>query len=162
MNYKEDFWSTKYGRCAELTDEMVSKAEERLGVKLPSKLIELLKIQNGGYTYGFGYKMSEPTSYAKHFVPFDELYGLDPNHVHPTFNIMVTEYMIKEEGFPKGLVALCGDCHYFVALDYRKSENPSIRWFDFECKQDIHVCDSFDEFIANLITSEECAELEGL
>ncbi len=32
-----------------LTDQMVMDAEKQLGYKLPTTLIELLKIQNGGY-----------------------------------------------------------------------------------------------------------------
>jgi hypothetical protein len=41
---------------------MVEFAEKGLNVKLPELLIELLKIQNGGYTQGFAFPTTQKTT----------------------------------------------------------------------------------------------------
>ena len=63
-------------------DRMVAEAERQPGVKLPAEYIALLRIQNGGYTRGFGYPMSRPTRWAPDHVPLGELFGIvtDPDH----------------------------------------------------------------------------------
>lgn len=42
---------SEYGKryvFGELTDEMIARAEQTLGYKMPASYIELLKVQNGG------------------------------------------------------------------------------------------------------------------
>ena len=42
---------SEYGKSyvfGELTDEMIARAEQTLGYKMPASYIELLKVQNGG------------------------------------------------------------------------------------------------------------------
>ena len=51
------FWGANSYNHPPLTDEMVAQAEARLGVRLPPELIELLRIQNGGYTLAFAHPM---------------------------------------------------------------------------------------------------------
>ena len=45
-----------------------------------------------------------------------------------------------------------------ITLDYRNGENPSIRWIDIECNEDIHVANNFEDFINGLILEEEFKE----
>lgn len=159
INHKE-FWDTNYYQNPSLTDEMVAKAENELGVKLPPLFIELLKIQNGGYTQGFAFPMKQSTSWSENHVPLQELFGIvtdkssDSGH-----NILMTDYLVKEWGLPEKQVLLTGDGHWWITLDYREGEAPKIRWIDCEINQDIHIADSFDEFFNGLIPDYEVEEL---
>ncbi len=61
-------------------------------------------------------------------------------------------------GLPENQVVLSGDGHWFITLDYRKSEKPTIRWIDIECHQDIHICHGFELFIDGLIIYDQYME----
>lgn len=76
---KETFWSdSAVGVQAPLTDEMVVDAERILGVCLPSALLELLWVQNGGVVAdGWNaFPTTQPTSWSDSHVPFDTLAGI--------------------------------------------------------------------------------------
>lgn len=154
-----DFWDSNYYNNPSLTNKIIEKAEKKLGVKLPDSFLYLLKIQNGGYTKGFAFPMTEKTTWAENHVPLTELFGIvlekNSNSGH---NIMQTEYLIKEWGLPEKQVLLSGDGHWWITLDYRQSENPSVRWIDLECNEDIHIADSFEDFINGLVSENEFAE----
>jgi hypothetical protein len=156
---KAEFWDTNYYNHPPLTANMIATAEAILNVKLPTLLIDMLKIQNGGYTKGFAYPMTVKTTWAENHIPLSELFGIVTNSATETGqNILDTPYMIKEWGLPDKQVLLNGDGHWWITLDYRKSEIPSVRWIDMECDQDIHVADNFDDFINGLVSEDTFAE----
>lgn len=66
------FWGSNHYSHPPLTGEMVVEAERVLGVKLPSGLIALLKIQNGGYTTGLVHPMKQRTTWAEDHVPLED------------------------------------------------------------------------------------------
>jgi hypothetical protein len=154
-----DFWNNENYINPPLTEGAVLTAENFFGVKLPDLLIELLKIQNGGYNKGFVFPMTVPTSYAEKFVPFPDMNGivLNPN-IHTIHNFLVDFSSTIEFGLPEGQIPLSGDGHYFVTLDYRKGKKPSISWIDTEMDQDIHIADSFEEFLNGLVSEDEIAD----
>ncbi|UIR57341.1 SMI1/KNR4 family protein [Sphingobacterium sp. SRCM116780] len=51
----------------QLTDEILANAEKQIGYKLPKELVDILKIQNGGYVR---YKLSE--------TPHEQIMGIGP------------------------------------------------------------------------------------
>lgn len=61
--------------------------------------------------------------------------------------------MIEEWGLPENLVLIAGDGHSWITLDYRKGSSPSLRWIDVECNEDIHISDSFEDFVNELVLS---------
>jgi len=156
---KADFWGNNYYNHPPLTEDMVATVETSLNVKLPSLLIELLKIQNGGYTKGFAYPMTIKTTWAENHVPLSELFGIvtDPN-IKTGQNILDSAYLIEEWGLPHKQVLLTGDGHWWITLDYRKSKIPSVRWIDLECDQDIHISDNFEDFINGLVSEDTYAD----
>ena len=129
---KYNFWDTNDYNHPALTDSMIIKAEKLLDVKLPSELIELLKVQNGGYTKGFAFPMARPTSWAGNHVPLTELFGIVGESFNTARNILCTAYMTIEWGLPEKQVLLCGDGHWWITLDYRKGKDPSVSWIDTE------------------------------
>ena len=150
------FWRSNYYEHPPLTDEMVSTAEEQLGVKLPAEYLALLRLQNGGYTHGFGFPMTQPTTWAKDHVPLNDVAGIvtDPS-IRTAQNILDTGYMTEEWGVPPRQVLLSGDGHWWITLDYRRGDTPSIAWIDVECSEDIQVAPTFAAFLDGLRPSSD-------
>ena len=150
---KDKFWDTEHNTHPALTDAMVKSAEAKLGVKLPNRFIELLKIQNGGYTKGFAFPMTQKTTWSENHVPLSDLFGIIVDKDTESFqNIMQTEYMTKEWGLPEKQVLLTGDGHWWITLDYRTGDNPVIMWIDVECNEAIKIADNFDQFVDGLVS----------
>ena len=159
FNYNE-FWdktpfsNSDYYKRIPLTQQAILKAEKQIGQKLPSELIRLLKIRNGGYTQGFAYPMAQPTMWSENHVPFSELMGIvfDKSKSQES-SILDTSYA-EEWGLPKKQVPLCGDGHWFITLDYRTNEVPKVMWIDIECEEEVFIADSFKDFLNGLISDE--------
>jgi hypothetical protein len=151
-----EFWDSNYYKNPVLSEQMIEHAQQKLGVKLPDLFIELLKIQNGGYTRGFAFPMKTKTSWSENHVPLNELFGivLDEN-LNSGHNILLSEYMIKEWGLPQNQVLLTGEGLWWITLDYRFGEIPTVRWLDTECAEDIHIADNFKDFINGLLPENE-------
>ena len=152
----DKFWRSNFYKHPPLTDEMVAVAERELGVKLPAEYVALLRIQNGGYTYGFGFPTSERTTWAEDHVPLRDLAGIvtDPK-VRTAQNILKTAYLTEEWGLPPRQALLAGDGHWWITLDYRNGDVPSVAWIDVECGQDIQIAPSFAAFLEGLRPASE-------
>ena len=108
-----EFWDDNYYNHPPLTDEMVEFCEKELGLKLPEPLINLLKIQNGGYTKSFIFPTNERTSWAENHVSFSELFGIvTDKSIQTPQNILLTKYLTEEWSLPEKQVLLCGDGHW--------------------------------------------------
>jgi SMI1-KNR4 cell-wall len=147
----EKFWRSNHYNHPALTDEMVLVAEQQLGVKLPAEYVALLRIQNGGYTHGFGFPMTQRTTWAKDHVPMNDLAGIvtDPA-IRTAQNVLDTAYLTNEWGLPPHQVLISGDGHWWITLDYRKGDVPSVAWIDVECGQDIQIAPTFAAFLEGL------------
>lgn len=148
----EDFWGSNYYANPPLTDEAIGLAEQQLGIRLPRAFIDLLRQQNGGYTKGFAFPMSQGTSWAEDHVPLDELGGIVTDRAHEgVHNILLTDYMTREWGLPPRQVLLAGDGHWWITLDYRASDEPAVSWIDVEVGQDLVIAPSFAAFLDGLV-----------
>ncbi len=149
---RDEFWGSNYYDHPPLTGEMVTEAEQQLAVQLPAEYLALLEIQNGGYTRGFGFPMHRPTIWAADHVPLGDLFGIvtDPDH-RTALNILKTEYMTREWGLPPRQVLLTGDGHWWLTLDYRAGEVPSVAWLAIDHGQDFQVAPSFAAFLDGLL-----------
>jgi hypothetical protein len=135
-----------------LTDELVKDAERKLGVKLPQSYLDVLKIQNGGSLRYDTYPTPVPTSYADDHVSVDYLMGIGNSDE----GIEDSPYYIGEWGLPEELVLLCGDGHWWVALDYRQcgpEGEPSVVYVDVECDpiEDVQLAPTFSVFLDGLV-----------
>ncbi len=144
------FWKTKRVRLT-LTEEALVSAEQQLRVKLPPEYIALLRIQNGGSTNGFGFPMTEQRGWAIDHVPFDEMAGIgaDPKFPWP-LNILHSADLSEEWQLPPRQILLSGDGHWWMTLDYRVGDIPSVAWIDLELEQDLQVAPTFGEFLKGL------------
>ena len=104
---------------------MLVEGEKALGVKLPIELVQLLRIQNGGYTQGFAHPMTEETTWASDHVPLRDLAGIvTDKNIQTAQNLLDSGYLSGEWGLPPNQVLLSGDGHYWITLDYRNSTTP--------------------------------------
>ena len=150
-----EFWGENYYGHPPLIEEMVSLAEETLLVKLPATYVNLLRIQNGGYTQGFGFPMQVQTRWAEDHIPLDELFGIVVDgSIVTAQNILDSHYLSEEWGLPPRQVLLNGDGHWWITLDYRKDNEPTVAWIDTEGQEEFTVAATFDEFVAALKPSE--------
>ena len=148
----DKFWGSNYYNHPPLTDEMVAVAEQQLGIKLPAEYIGLLRIQNGGYTRGFGYPMTCRTTWAEDHVPVHELFGIVIDADHRTAqNILDTAYMTQEWGLPPRQALLSGDGHWWITLDYRNGDIPSVAWLAVDNGEDFQIAPSFAAFLIGFL-----------
>ncbi|SMB79704.1 conserved hypothetical protein [Hymenobacter roseosalivarius DSM 11622] len=153
-----NFWDPASPAPPPLRAAFVQQLEQQLGVLLPPELLALLTQQNGGYTRGFAYLTSQPTSWAAHHVPFDELFGLVlPRDAGPP-SLLDTAYLTHEWGLPEKQVVLSGDGHWFITLDYRHGPTPSVTWIDTEMDQEIPLAASFAAFLVGLVDRDSVPE----
>lgn len=136
-----------------LTAEMVREAEHVLGVTLPSALLDLLRVQNGGIVADDhdAFPTSRPTSWSEDHVPFDGLMGI--GHRDGTTSLLETPYLVEEWGLPAPLVLLSGDGHCWIGLDYRtcgRDGEPSVTWFETDFDAELALADDFRSFVEGL------------
>ena len=148
------FWADgEYGVQPSLTDETVREAERVLGVALPSALLDLLRVQNGGVVAADhdAFPTSQPTSWSHDHVPFDALMGI--GGLEGMTSLLDTPYLVKEWGLSSPIVLLSGDGHCWIGLDYRccgPDGDPSVTWFDIELDTELTLASDFRTFVENL------------
>ena len=150
------FWKSTPQVNPPFSETMVPVAEMELGVPLPVEYVALLRIQNGGYTVGFGFPMTRSTSWATDHVPLRDMAGIvtDP-HSTSLHNILASRCMTSEWGLPPSQAILSGDGHWWITLDYRRGESPSVAWIDVDSDEDIQVAPSFAAFLQGLRPASE-------
>jgi SMI1 / KNR4 family (SUKH-1) len=122
-----------------LTEDLLLEAESKLGYKLPNELVELLKIQNGGYI-----------SFSLGESPHDTIAGIGPYFPSLTdFDFgEVQEYV---DFSLEGLVPFDGDGHWYLCLDYRESYSlPAVTFVDIECNEELKISGTFSEYLSLL------------
>lgn len=148
------FWDDgDYGVQQPLTDEMVREAERVLGVTLPSALLDLLRVQNGGIVADNhdAFPTSQPTSWSEDHVPFDHLMGIGRRD--GMTSLLDTPYLVEEWGMPAPLVLLSGDGHYWIGLDYRtcgQDGEPSVTWFETDLDTELVLASDLRSFVEGL------------
>ncbi|MFE2560568.1 SMI1/KNR4 family protein [Streptomyces sp. NPDC059352] len=117
---KASFWSGHtYGVQPDLTQATVAAAEHVLGLRLPTSLIDLLRVRNGGGVTADrdAFPTDQPTSWSEDHIPFTELMGIGTGG--HGLSLLETPYLVEEWGLPSPVVLLSGDGHYWIGLDYR-------------------------------------------
>ncbi len=153
---KETFWRDgAHGVRLPVTDEMIKDAECVLDVTLPSSMLELLRVQNGGPVAPEwnAFPTSQPTSWSADHVPFDELLGIGRRE--RTLSLLDTPYLIEEWDLPSPVVLISGDGHWWIGLDYRicsRQAEPSVTWFDTELETELALASDFRSFVECLTT----------
>lgn len=158
--WEDDDESDAY-TCEPLTDEMVAKAEKKLGYKLPASYIALLQNRNGGMPYNCYFRSEEPMLYGYCFVVARVILGIGKKSTS-LCGASGNTSLIKRLGYPKIGVAIAYAPQAkegLVFLDYREcgpEGEPKVvfveRENDFAIKP---LADNFEEFISNLVSEED-------
>jgi hypothetical protein len=150
---------------AELTLKMVHKVEQKIGYKLPSSYITLLKSQNGGIPRYTIFPTTERTSWANDHVAIAGILGIDSRKTYSLLGSVGSEFMKSEWGYPDIGIYVC-NCpsagHDMIALDYRKcgkDGEPEVVHVDQELDYKITFLSSnFGEFIIGLVHDDDFDE----
>lgn len=127
-----------------LTDDILKDAEEKLGYQLPKELIELLRIQNGGYIR----KSLEESMNT-------QIYGIGP-HFPSLTDLDWSDYEGTVNFTLEGLIPFDGDGHWYLCLDYRINKmNPQITYIDTECDHQRTIAESFSDYLSQLVLEVE-------
>ncbi|MEU5646955.1 SMI1/KNR4 family protein [Streptomyces milbemycinicus] len=151
---KATFWGEGlYEVQAPLTDVDVADAERQLQVRLPSSLLEILRLQNGGLVSSNwdAFATGVPTSWSESHVPLGGMMGIGRREGQ--LSLLDTPYLVEEWGLPSPLVLLSGDGHCWIALDYRLSGRqgePAVTWFDTDWNTELTLAADFRTFIEGL------------
>ena len=154
------FWDEDDELPKKLTDEMVEKAEKKLGYKLPKSFIELLKSRNGGYPINTCFPTSEKTSWADDHIGIETIFGIG---VEDSIDDECgSNYLIEEWGYPAIGVVICSSGHDAVMLDYSecgKEGEPRVVYIDTETENGepkvTVLAQDFETFIKGLVNEEE-------
>lgn len=142
---------------APLTDVAVAAVERKLGYKLPTSYIELMRSQNGGFPRRTNHRTKERTSWSHDHIAITGLYSIGGDKSCSLLGFFGSEFWVKEWGYPS-IGVYFADCpsagHDMVCLDYRacgpKGE-PQVVHIDQEWDYKIVVvAANFEAFIRGL------------
>lgn len=129
-----------------IDNEVIKNAEEKLGVKLPDEYIQLIRIQNGGY---IRYELPEHSN--------SMIYGIGncfTSILDDRFFDYGDDEFIKK--FGKKMIPFDGDGHWYLCLDYRHGDVPSVSHLELEGDAGAYVIsDSFMGYLKLLTPTVE-------
>lgn len=134
-----------------VTSVSIKRVEEELGVQLPSLLIELLRIKNGGSTSPMFLNCTDKSIWIDGYYSIEELFGINDESTD-RIGILSTPYLISEWDLPEQQILILGDGHWWITLDYRiNAKEPSVNWIEPEAERDVVIANNFEEFVRNLL-----------
>jgi len=139
-----------------LDAEMVRRAEETLGVRLPRRYVEILRQQNGGVLKDNCCPTSFRTSWAADHFQVDVILGVGyEDGLDAQSADLIEEWGYPNIGVVFGVTAAAGPDT--VMLDYSASGSegePAVVYVG-EDRVPRRVADSFDEFLTSLVSCEQ-------
>lgn len=152
------FEDSTYYTGPELTDDMVSIAEERLGYRLPTSYVELLRVRNGGKPRRRCFRTPFKTSWAPHHIQIEAIRGVGGTWGIDSPGGLSSAAMIAQWGYPTIGIVICdmpSAGHDAVMLDYSGIEiEPSVVYVDEDRRPKL-LAKSFSEFVRDLIACDE-------
>lgn len=142
------------GRGPKVSEEMVARAEQKLGVRLPRAYLQLLAERNGGTPKRRCFRTARSTSWARDHFRVQTLIGIGyDDGVDGAFG---SSYMTQEWGYPaSGVVVFDTPAGGpdTVMLDYSECGplgEPRVVYVD-EDRSVLIVAHHFRDFVANLL-----------
>jgi hypothetical protein len=138
--------------CPPLTKRMVTRAEKKLGHRLPPSFLRLLERRNGGYLARTRFPTRKVPSWASDHVSFSMVYGIGgPQAIDSEEG---SRYLIEEWGYPDVGIVISSDGHTAFLLDYSKAaadDEPRVLWVDADQpRANAVLARTFGEFLLKL------------
>ncbi len=151
-NSSNAFWKKLPKRQREsrpvVTSRLVKSCEKKLGIRFPASLIELLRVQNGGYLNNPEFIVGGKTWNLSSIPPISQTRGIEPLASGYPDHLDLAEGNLSR---PDLIFPLDGDGHWFIALDYRRSgplNEPAVIYLDIEGKVYTEkIAKTFEEFL---------------
>lgn len=153
------FTGNDYYTGPPLDADLLRRAEEDLGVRLPARYVELLTYRNGGTPRRRCFRTVFPTSWAPDHFEVSGIRGIGGEWGINSSSGLGSADMIAEWGYPAIGVVICdtpSGGHDTVMLDYSESGpqgEPAVSYID-EDRVPRRIADSFSEFIVGLAECE--------
>ena len=128
-----------------VSEEIVKKAETKLGVSLPRSYVKLISEQNGGYV-----RRTLPDS------THSMIWGIGPRFpsITETHRVGLRRWARRRRRFWEKtlpLVPFDGDGHWYLCFDYRiGTVEPRVTFIDLEIEEEHAVADTFEDFLSLL------------
>ncbi|MEU9856257.1 SMI1/KNR4 family protein [Streptomyces sp. NPDC047974] len=157
---EELFDDSDYYTGPRLDKEMVRRAEEDLGVRLPDSYVETLLLRNGGTPRRRCYPTPFRTSWAEDHFEISGIRGIGGARGIDARSGGGSAYQIEEWGYPDIGVVICDTPsagHDTVMLDYSECGpygEPAVAYID-EDRVPRRVARSFAEFLQRLEQTRE-------
>jgi hypothetical protein len=154
------FTDDTYYTSPPLTDGQVASAEAKLGYRLPTSYVELLKVRNGGEPQRTACPTSFPNSWAPDHIEISAIRGIGGEWGIDSTDGLGSADLIVEWGYPKIGVVFCATPsagHDTVMLDYSEcgpDGEPSVAYID-EDRIPRRIADSFAHFLTRLAPAEQ-------
>jgi hypothetical protein len=145
-----------------LEAEMVRRAEDLLGIRLPRTYIELLYRRNGGIPKNRCCSTEFTTSWAPDHIQISAIRGIGGEWGIDATSGLGSADMIAEWGYPDVGVVICdmpSAGHDAVMLDYSESGpqgEPAVVYVD-EDRIPRRIAGSFSEFLVQLVACDRFA-----
>jgi len=133
--------------------------------------LSALRIKNGGSVIGDLVKLPEQEipEHLRRYVDHGYVSVFDINGIgsgdglgRGQRNVLETEYLVGEWELPSPIVILCGDGHWWIAFDYRKSaDNPPIVFIESDSHDTLHIANNFSDFLSMLVRYEAVFDRDG-
>lgn len=139
-----------------LSDDMILRAEEVLGLRLPPSYVAALSEKNGGVLKRRCFPTEFATSWAADHFEVRALLGVGGKWGIDSSSGLGSADLIAEWGYPEIGVVICdmpSGGHDAVMLDYSESGpdgEPSVAYID-EDRVPRKVAGSFEEFLSRLV-----------
>lgn len=157
------FWddSNYYTVPLEVTDEIIERAETKLGFKLPQFYLTLVRIKNGGTPIHTCFPTSTPNSWADNHIAIDSIRGIGGENGIDSSSERDND---EEWGYPIHIGIVICDCpsagHDAVMLDYSicgKQGEPRVIHVDVETGAEPHItilANDFETFVNGFVHSD--------
>lgn len=127
------FEEDEEGECPPLKPAMVRAAEKKLGYRLPSVYVELLKVCNGGALKRSVFPTKKCPRWAEDHVAFEQVMGIGGDW--GIESATGSAHLIAEWEYPDVGVVISSDGHTAFMLDYSEcgpEGEPRVIWVDTE------------------------------
>ncbi|AXR06760.1 SMI1/KNR4 family protein [Salinimonas sediminis] len=142
----------------EVTVSLIEEVEIVLGVKLPESYISLMKKWNGGYfDQEYQVLLSNDVPEELDFYLGEGFWGINSiagisSDKSNSEGILYTAQAAFEWGVEKQIIALEGDGHTWIALDFRENkDDPTVIFIETEKLLSFQIARSFDDFLNKIV-----------